>query len=76
MKKLLLLTTALFAACNIFAQSNSIPNPNFENWSTIPYVDPINCQSSNDDNLSKGFPVNVFKVADPYHANYAVQMKS
>ncbi|HWY97721.1 MAG TPA: hypothetical protein VNY36_01440, partial [Bacteroidia bacterium] len=76
MKKLLLLTTALFAACNIFAQSNSIPNPSFENWSTIPYVDPLNCQTSNDDNLSKGFPVNVFKVADPYHANYAVQMKS
>ncbi|HXP49671.1 MAG TPA: hypothetical protein VN922_06955, partial [Bacteroidia bacterium] len=76
MKKVLLFAAALFTGFGLFAQSNSVPNPSFENWTYSAYQDPINCQSSNDQNNQNGNPTNLFRVADPFHGKYAAQMKS
>lgn len=76
MKKVLLAAATLLLSANLFAQSNSIPNPGFENWTVIPYQDPVNCQSSNDQNVQNQLPVNEFRVTDAYHGKYAVQLKS
>ncbi|MGP8215943.1 MAG: T9SS type A sorting domain-containing protein [Bacteroidia bacterium] len=76
MKKILLLSITVFVACSVFAQSNSIPNPSFENWTANPYNDPVNCITSTDQNVSNGLPINVFRDTDAYHGNYAIQMKT
>ncbi len=78
MKKLLLLATSLFAGTSLFAQSNSIPNPGFENWTVIPYQSPVGYQSSDDLNSGNGNQtvINMFRTTDAYHGNYAVQLKS
>jgi len=79
MKKLLLAVAALFAAGSIFAQSNSIPNPGFENWTIYNYQDPTGYQSSNDGNNgnNNSLPViNVTRTTNAYHGNYAVQLKT
>ncbi|HTA82037.1 MAG TPA: T9SS type A sorting domain-containing protein [Bacteroidia bacterium] len=78
MNKLLLASAALFAAGTIFAQSNSIPNPGFENWTIYNYQDPTGYQSSNDGNNGNGpIPIiNVTRTTNAYHGNYAVQLKT
>src|ERR1700757_4029232 len=78
MKKLLLAVAALFAAGTVFAQSNSIPNPGFENWTVTNYQDPLGYQSSNDPNNGNGTVsiINVTRTANAYHGNYAVQLKT
>ncbi len=76
MKKVLLTASLLVASLGLFAQSNSIPNPSFENWTYVAYQDPINCQTSNDQNSQNSNPISVFRVADAYHGKYAIQMKT
>jgi hypothetical protein len=76
MKKLLLFATALFVSLGVFAQSNSIPNPSFENWTASQYNDPINCITSTDQNVQNGLPINVFRITNAYHGNYAIQLKT
>lgn len=75
--KYLLLTFILIGiiALNINAQTPSIPNGNFENWTAITYEIPQNYVfTSNVDALRKNLPFNVVKSTDAYHGNYAVQM--
>jgi hypothetical protein len=75
--KKLLFTFALTStiASNVIAQTPSIPNGNFENWTSITYELPQNyVWSSNSDALRKNVPFNVVKSTDAYHGNYAVQM--
>ena len=59
---------------NINAQE--IPNAGFEDWQNQgTYEDPTGWVTSNF--LSQlGYPVNVFKVADPYSGNYVIKLQT
>ncbi|MCE9538736.1 MAG: T9SS type A sorting domain-containing protein [Bacteroidetes bacterium] len=75
--KKLLLTSALTCAIGLIAdaQNPSLPNGNFESWTSITYEIPQNyVWSSNVDALRKNAPFNVTKSTDAYHGSYAVQM--
>jgi hypothetical protein len=77
MKKKLLLTVALIGtiALQMNAQTPSIPNGNFENWTTLTSEIPQNyVWSSNIDAFRNGQPFNVIKSTDAYHGNYAVKL--
>ena len=53
----------------------SIPNGNFETWSSLSFDTPQNyVWSSNEDALKNSLPFNVIKSTDAYHGNFAVQM--
>ncbi len=75
--KKLLLTIAIIGTISlaIDAQTQSIPNGNFENWTTITSETPQNyVWSSNTDAFRNGHPFNVIKSTDAYHGNFAVRM--
>jgi len=75
--KNLLITFALVGAftLNVDAQTSSIPNGNFENWTAITSETPQNyIWSSNSDAFKNSMPFNVIKSTDAQHGNYAVQM--
>ena len=77
MGKKLLLTFALIGiiAFNMNAQTPSIPNGNFETWTSITSEIPQNyLWSSNTWMYSNNLPFNVTKSTDAYHGNYSVQM--
>lgn len=75
MKKQLLLLCLLYTGSIAYGQSSSIPNGNFESWTSITYELPQNyVWSSNIDALRHNLPFNVIKSSDAYHGNYAVQM--
>ncbi len=77
MKKPLLILSAMCGLSygTAIAQTNSIPNGNFESWTSSTYEIPQNyVQSSNTEALNKNMLFNCVKSADAYHGNYAVQM--
>lgn len=76
MKKLIL-TIALIGTIvfKIDAQTPSIPNGNFENWTTSTFENPQNyIWTSNIDAFRNGTPFNIIKSNDAYHGNFAVRM--
>ena len=75
MQKHLFLLSIAFTTFTAYGQS-SIPNGNFETWTSSTYDYPQNYPSnSNSDNfLSHNLPPNVTKTIDAYHGTYAVQL--
>jgi hypothetical protein len=75
-KKLLsIVALAGIIGLNADAQNSSVPNGNFESWTSITYELPQNyVWSSNIDALRKNLPFGVTKSTDAYHGNYAVQL--
>jgi len=77
MKKKLLV---LFATCGLsagsaIAQTNPIPNGNFESWTSSNFNVPQNfVESSNSKAFSIGAPFNVIKTTDKYQGSYAIQL--
>jgi hypothetical protein len=77
MKKKLLL---LFSVCGLsvvtsIAQTNPIPNGNFESWTSSNFNTPQNfIESSNSQAFSVGLPFNVIKTTDKYQGSYAIQL--
>ncbi len=73
--KQLLLTLALALAIALNVKAQSIPNGNFETWTSTIFENPQNyVWSSNSDGFRNGMPFNVVKSTDAYHGNYSVQM--
>ncbi|MDP2387837.1 MAG: T9SS type A sorting domain-containing protein [Bacteroidota bacterium] len=62
MKKILLLASIGITSISEF-NAQSIPNPSFENWSTTNYEQPNPWNTANTENLRRGGPINVTKVA-------------
>ena len=77
MKKNLLLLLLAFIAITVFGQS-SIPNGNFETWSsaTFNYPKAYPFTSNSEDFFRYNLPFNVTKTTDAYHGTYAVQVAS
>jgi hypothetical protein len=75
MKNYLLLLGLIMISITAFGQS-SIPNGNFESWTTGTYEYPQNYPiTSNTENFYRyQLPFNVVKTTDSYHGNYAVQL--
>lgn len=74
MKKQLLLLCLVYTGI-AYGQTSSIPNGNFESWTSVTYELPQNyVWSSNSEALRKNLPFNVVKSTDAYHGSYAVQM--
>lgn len=75
MKKLILLLSLTFFSLAINAQY-SIPNGNFEQWTTNTFDNPLNYpNTSNVQNFFRyHLPGNVTKTQDAYHGLYAVQL--
>lgn len=64
-------------ACTIFMAEaqDTIPNGNFEFWSSTSYMLPTNYPaSSNQEALQKNNTVNVTQTTDAYHGQYAIQL--
>lgn len=59
-----------------YSQTSSIPNGNFEQWTSFTAEDPQNySNTSNASNLFRyGLPFNVTKTTDAYHGTYAIQL--
>lgn len=75
MKKQLLfiLLLAVFAS----SAQQSIPNGNFEMWTTTTYQNPrYYVNTSNRDMMRTGLPFNCVKVTDAYHGNAAIKLTS
>jgi hypothetical protein len=73
--KLISIAICCMFILRINAQTFSIPNGNFENWTTISSEIPKNyVWSSNSDAYRSDIPFNVEKSTDAYHGNYAVKM--
>ncbi len=76
MRKKLLSLTLIFSCCISFSQS--IPNGGFESWTINNYENPqnfvntSNYQFTNNNNFQTG--VNVIKVTDAFHGNYAIKL--
>lgn len=75
MKKYLLLLFTALLAITVYSQS-SIPNGNFETWSSATFDNPLNYPyTSNSSNFFYyELPANVTKTTDSYHGTYAVQL--
>ena len=75
MKKHLFLLCIAFTGITTYGQ-NSVPNGNFEEWTSISYDFPQNYQyTSNSNNyFYYNLPSNVTKTTDAYHGTYAVQL--
>lgn len=72
-----LLVLFLFLTCTIVALmgQDTIPNGNFEQWSSTLYLLPDNYPvSSNQDALQKCKTPNVVQTSEAYHGKYAVQL--
>jgi hypothetical protein len=76
MKKKLLLLCLVFVAIIVHGQTPSIPNGNFEQWTSATCDDVQNyLGSSNSQNFFRyHLPFNVVKSTDAYHGTYAVQL--
>ncbi|MGP8214759.1 MAG: T9SS type A sorting domain-containing protein [Bacteroidia bacterium] len=69
----------LLIACNAFAQVNSIPNGEFESWTNLNWMDPVNWWSLNDTygpNGQGNYTNTVIRSTDAYHGKYAAQLES
>ena len=68
--------TITFLCMSILAGAQgSIPNGNFENWTSGTYDIPQNyIQCSNPPSFYSGLPFNEIKSTDSYHGTYAVQL--
>lgn len=77
MKRHLLLISLFYLTIASNGQ-NSIPNGNFEQWSTGTCNNPQNYPvTSNSENFFRNsLPFNVTKVTDAYHGSFAVQLES
>ncbi len=64
-----------YLAIAAYAQ-NSIPNGNFENWTSYSYDYPQNYTYSSITDYSLFSNPNVVKTTDAYHGNYAVQISN
>jgi hypothetical protein len=71
-KRLLLLSISALSAAGLFAQS--VPNGGFENWNANSFEDLTYYQTSNFQNIMRGLPVNVEKVADPQQGSWAIKL--
>lgn len=76
-KHLHILSLACVAQFSV-AQTNSIPNGNFEQWNATTCDVPANyTESSNEQNFFYyGLPCNVKKTTDAYHGTYAVELST
>lgn len=77
MKKLLSLSAGILFTAMLSAQA--IPNGGFENWSNVNWYDLNGYQSSNDQNISKGFGFagyNAVRSSTAEHGNYAIQLST
>ncbi len=77
MKKKLLSFSAIcgLSICTAVAQTNLVPNGNFENWTSSTYYIPKNfSQCSNPQAISDSLPINEVKTTDKYHGKYAIQL--
>lgn len=73
-RTLLLIITLVVIAFQVNAQSDTIPNPSFENWFVENDVDLIQSWSSTNPWVALGMLQNVFKVGDAYDGNFAAQL--
>lgn len=75
MKKHLFLLCIAFTGITTYGQ-NSVPNGNFEEWTSISYDFPQNYQyiSNSNNYFYYNLPSNVTKTTDAYHGTYAVQL--
>ena len=75
MKTKLLLTFAFFCTIVLNIDAQSIPNGNFETWTSVTSEIPQNyVWSSNSWTYSSNLPFNVTKSIDAYHGSYSVKM--
>lgn len=56
-----------------FAQT-TLPNGNFENWTSIPYREPTGYETSNREVYRQQLPFNCERSTDAYHGSYAVKL--
>jgi hypothetical protein len=75
MKKHLLILCIAYIAIAAYAQ-NSIPNGNFENWTTNSFDYPQNFTYTSITDYSLFSNPNVVKTKDAYHGSYAVQISN
>lgn len=77
MKKHLLLLCLVFVAITTYGQV-SIPNGNFETWtsSTWDYPQNYSANSNSDNFFYYHLPANVTKTTDAHHGTYAVQLST
>jgi Secretion system C-terminal sorting domain len=78
MKKNLLLLSLASIAIASFGQTSSIPNGNFEQWTSATSDLPQNYTNSSNSNnfFFYKIPFNVTKTTDAYHGNSAVQVST
>ena len=76
MKKFLFLLCLAYSAITTYGQTSSIPNGNFEQWTSDTFDNPQNYPiGSNTQNFFQyRLPSNVTKTTDAYHGTYAVQL--
>lgn len=76
MKKLLLSLCLAYFAITAFGQTPSIPNGNFEQWTSSTWENPQNyTNTSNSQNFYYyNLPANVIKTTDAYHGAYAAKL--
>lgn len=76
MKKNLLLLFLIYISVTVYSQTPSIPNGNFEQWTTSSWEYPQNYpRNSNTDNFFYyHLPTNVTKTTDVFHGTYAVKL--
>ncbi|MBS1635523.1 MAG: T9SS type A sorting domain-containing protein [Bacteroidetes bacterium] len=71
-KILLFILSAFFSAAGM---AQSVPNGGFENWIVTSYENPLNYQSSNQEEKNgQTNVVNAIKTNDAYHGSYAIQL--
>ena len=77
MNKIYLLLGAALLSYGINAQTNAIPNGNFESWTTINHDELTGYSSSNLQSIIKyNTAANCTKVADPFHGTYAIKLQT
>jgi hypothetical protein len=74
MKTKLLMTIAVVLMVFGVKAQNSIPNGNFESWTSSTFEDPQFYKSSNSENYHNNLPFNCIKTTDAYHGSYAVKL--
>ncbi len=73
MKKIYFLLASAVISCGMQAQS--IPNGNFENWSSATYEEPVGFSNSNFEAIFRcNSPANVVKSTDFQQGNFAVEL--
>jgi hypothetical protein len=71
-----LIFTIFLLLCIRSAQSQSIPNGDFENWTTHSWLNPAGFVSSNTEAISAGASCNATQITDKKSGSYAIRIET